>query len=42
MQVLWIHYWCITGQVGIILLDLGLLLIYILKLIFDMKGVNVK
>jgi len=42
MQLAWIHYWCITGQVGIILLDLGLLLIYILKLIFDMKGVNVK
>ena len=38
MQVLWIHYWSITGQLGIIVLDVGLLLIYILRLIFDMKG----
>jgi hypothetical protein len=38
MQVAWIHYWCITGQLGIILLDLGLLLIYILRLIRYLKG----
>tara|TARA_B100000287_G_scaffold412859_1_gene443768 strand:+ start:2907 stop:3179 length:273 start_codon:yes stop_codon:yes gene_type:complete len=28
MQLAWIHLWTVTGQTGIILLDLGLLGIY--------------
>jgi hypothetical protein len=28
MQIAWIHLWTVTGQTGIILLDLGLLGIY--------------
>jgi len=28
MQMAWIHLWTVTGQTGIILLDLGLLGIY--------------
>tara|TARA_B110000902_G_C14080617_1_gene502974 strand:- start:170 stop:421 length:252 start_codon:yes stop_codon:yes gene_type:complete len=42
MQVAWIHYWCITGQLGIIFLDLGLLFLYLLKLILDRRSMHVK
>jgi len=42
MQVAWIHYWCITGQIGIIFLDLGLLFLYLLKLILDRRSMHVK
>ena len=42
MQVAWIHYWCITGQLGIIFLDLGLLFLYLLKLILDRSSMHVK
>ena len=32
MQVAWIHLWTVTGQFGIIVLDLGLLGIYGLRI----------
>ncbi len=28
MQLLWIHLWTVTGQLGIIFLDVGLLALY--------------
>ena len=28
MQLLWIHLWTVTGQFGIIFLDVGLLILY--------------
>ena len=33
MQFAWVHYWYTTGQIGIILLDAGILIIYIMRLI---------
>jgi hypothetical protein len=33
MQFLWVHYWYTTGQLGIILLDMGILIIYVLRLV---------
>jgi hypothetical protein len=33
MQFAWVHYWYTTGQLGIIILDSGILLIYVLRLI---------
>lgn len=33
MQFAWVHYWYTTGQMGIIILDSGILLIYVLRLI---------
>ena len=32
MQFLWIHFWTVTGQEGIILLDFGLLGIYAMRI----------
>ena len=31
MQFLWIHYWLVTGQEGIIILDLGILVFCLVK-----------
>ena len=32
MQFMWVHYWYTTGQLGIILLDIGILFIYTTRL----------
>jgi len=31
MQFIWIHYWLVTGQEGIIILDLGILIFCLIK-----------
>ncbi len=33
MQFAWVFYWYTTGQLGIILLDMGILIIYVLRLV---------
>jgi len=33
MQFMWVHYWYTTGQLGIILLDIGILFIYTTRLV---------
>jgi hypothetical protein len=42
MQFAWVHYWYTTGQIGIILLDCGILLIYTMRLVkyCRIKGKN--
>ena len=37
MQIAWIHLWTVTGQIGIILLDMGLLGVYGMKIINIMQ-----
>lgn len=37
MQFAWIHYWYTTAQLGIIILDLGILLIYLLRILGYLK-----
>jgi len=37
MQIAWIHLWTVTGQIGIILLDMGLLGIYAMRIINIMQ-----
>ena len=37
MQIAWIHLWTVTDQIGIILLDMGLLGIYAMRIINIMQ-----
>ena len=37
MQLLWIHLWTVTGQLGIIFLDVGLLALYFGKIVDILK-----
>jgi len=37
MQLLWIHLWTVTGQLGIIFLDVGLLILYFGRIVDILK-----
>ena len=37
MQLLWIHLWTVTGQIGIIFLDVGLLFLYFGRIVDILK-----
>ena len=37
MQLLWIHLWTVTGQFGIIFLDVGLLILYFGRIVDILK-----
>ena len=37
MQLLWIHLWTVTGQLGIIFLDVGLLALYFGRIVDILK-----